>query len=52
MTNENYNKRLNKDISLHQRLLNKELSYSKDLQKTESIERHTANIKTLEGMFK
>ena len=46
------NKRLNQAIKQHEELLNKELSYSKDLQNNEVIERHIANIAKVKAMIK
>jgi hypothetical protein len=47
-----YNKKIKLAIKQHQELLNKELSYSEDLQNKETIARHRANIVKVEGMFK
>jgi len=46
------NKRLQKAINEHKELLNKELSYSEDLQNKEAIKRHKANIAKVMGMMK
>lgn len=46
------NKRLEKAIAQHKELLNKELSYSEDLQNKAAIARHTANIEKVKGMMK
>jgi hypothetical protein len=45
------NKRLNQAIKQHEALLNKELSYSEDLQNKEAIARHKANIAKVKGML-
>ena len=52
MTTSEKNKRLNQAIKQHEELLNKELSYSKDLQNQEAIERHMRNIAKVKGMMK
>lgn len=52
MTNEQYNASLMKALKQHEELLNKELSYSEDLQNTAQIQRHKNNIAKVKGMFK
>ena len=46
------NKRLNQAIKQHEALLNKELSYSEDLQNKCAIARHKANIEKVKAMLK
>ena len=46
------NKRLNLAIKQHEELLNKELSYSEDLQNKEAIARHMSNIAKVKAMIK
>lgn len=51
MTTAEKNKRLTQAIKQHEALLNKELSYSEDLQNKEAIARHNANIAKVKGML-
>lgn len=44
-------KRLTKAIAEHQKLLDKELSYSEDLQDKDAIARHTDNIAKVKAMM-
>lgn len=46
------NKRLNQAIKQHEALLNKELSYSEDIQNKCAIARHEANIEKVKAMLK
>jgi len=48
---QEFNRRILKAISMHQELLNKELSYSEDLQNKETIARHRKNIETVKSML-
>lgn len=52
MNTSEKNKRLNQAIKQHEELLNKELSYSEDLQNKEAIARHIANIAKVKAMIK
>jgi hypothetical protein len=45
------NKRLTQAIKQHEALLNKELSYSEDLQNKDVIARHVANIAKVKAMI-
>ena len=46
-----YKRRIQESIKHHQRLLDKELSYSKDLQNQETLDRYNANIAKLQNML-
>ena len=52
MTDSNYNKRINLALRQHNEILNKELSYSEDLQNKEAIAMHRANIEKVTGMLR
>lgn len=52
MNNEIRNSRIRQALKQHNAILDKELSYSEDLQNKEAIARHRANIKKVEGMLK
>ena len=52
MSKAEWNKRINKALREHYEFLNKELSYSEDLQNKERIAGYRANIAKVEGMLK
>jgi hypothetical protein len=50
MNKAEYNKRIDQALKQHRDLLNKELSYSVDLQHADMIKIHRDNIAKVEGM--
>ena len=52
MTNQEYNKRIQKAADMHMTLLNKELSISEDLQDKKVVAEHKANYKKVIGMLR